>query len=307
MSNRALSATRSRPLSSTSGAQKPTLSKILSQASTASSSDSQRVSSKQPSTQSMSSSSSSRSASGPRRPIAFGSTYSTSRSSGSGVTTGAKTGETRSISHNSNQSSVKKSLTSTRLNPHKTSNPFSSKNKYRTNFGIVYDSGEIPCRIYHTGNKMLIQWDQHPDELSYNPLILNFAEGLRESQHPYVFIARQGLKELLGSGGAKHKLLADQFLINQLSNAIRLALMSQEAESDIFEAGLGATEDLCICLEGEILIPVLDKLLVPVSRKSFDKKYSQKISKILQSIDQACGSNEEVTKLIRKKVPSYLR
>ncbi len=176
-----------------------------------------------------------------------------------------------------------------------------------SNFGIVYDSGEIPCRIYHTGNRMLIQWDQHPDELSYNPMILNFAEGLRESQHPYVFIARQGLKELLGSGGAKQKLLSDQFLLNQLSNAIRMALMSPEKDGDVFEAGLSATEDLCMCLEGEIPLSVLDKLLVPVSRKSFDKQYSQKITNVLQSIDQSCGSNDEVLKLIRKKVPSYLR
>jgi hypothetical protein len=152
---------------------------------------------------------------------------------------------------------------------------------------------------------MLLQWDKDPQEMNYNPLILTFADGLRETQHPYIFIARTGLKELLEVEGATEKLATDSNLSNQLCNTIRLALMDPSKDVDIFNCALDATEQLSNCLGPYLNATMIDKLLIQISRKSFDKKYNQKIMKVLASIDQNCGDNKEILSLIRKKVPTY--
>ena len=150
---------------------------------------------------------------------------------------------------------------------------------------------------------MFLQWDSDPQDMSYAPIIVTFAEGLRETQHPYVFLARQGLKELLGCVGATEKLASDKLLCAQLCNTIRLALMDTSKEADTFDAALDATESLSLCLGEYLTENNLDKILIQISRKSFDKKYNTKIMTILSTIDQV--SNEEVRKQIRKKVPTF--
>jgi len=44
---------------------------------------------------------------------------------------------------------------------------------------------------------MSIDWEIKPHDLNYDPLLLEFAEGLRETDHPYVFVARTGFKEMV--------------------------------------------------------------------------------------------------------------
>lgn len=44
----------------------------------------------------------------------------------------------------------------------KTADPFSSTKKHKTNFGFVYSSGGIPCRINHGTVNHKIQWDRPP-------------------------------------------------------------------------------------------------------------------------------------------------
>jgi hypothetical protein len=42
-----------------------------------------------------------------------------------------------------------------------------------------------------------IKWDKPPQELDYDPLLINCFEGLLETEHPYGFVANQALLELL--------------------------------------------------------------------------------------------------------------
>ena len=48
---------------------------------------------------------------------------------------------------------------SARLTNVKVSDPFASKKKHKTNFGYVYQSGAIPCRINHGSINNRLQWD----------------------------------------------------------------------------------------------------------------------------------------------------
>ena len=107
---------------------------------------------------------------------------------------------------------------SDRFKKTKAADPFSSAKKHKTNFGYVYSSGGVPCRINHGSVAHKIQWDTHPTckpvtfhisfqflEVDYDPLLINCFEGLLETDHPYGFVAYQSLIELLEAEGAAEK------------------------------------------------------------------------------------------------------
>ena len=79
----------------------------------------------------------------------------------------------------------------------KTADPFSSKKKHKTNFGYVYASGGVPCRINHGSVRNTIQWDTNPEDLDFDPLLVNCFEGLLETEYPYYFVAQKAVVELL--------------------------------------------------------------------------------------------------------------
>eukprot|EP00002_Diphylleia_rotans_P039926 TRINITY_DN937_c0_g3_i1.p1 TRINITY_DN937_c0_g3~~TRINITY_DN937_c0_g3_i1.p1 ORF type:complete len:221 (-),score=31.36 TRINITY_DN937_c0_g3_i1:631-1293(-) len=87
-------------------------------------------------------------------------------------------------------------LSAIRFDSHKAANPFSTQKKHKTNFGVVYSQGGIPCRINHGGVHHKLQWDRPIQSIDYNPIFVTFAEGLLESEHPYCFVARAGFKEM---------------------------------------------------------------------------------------------------------------
>lgn len=75
----------------------------------------------------------------------------------------------------------------------KTADPFTSSKKHKTNFGYVYSSGGIPCRINHKNVNHQIKWDTPIYQLDYDPLLINCFEGLLETEHPYNFVANKAL------------------------------------------------------------------------------------------------------------------
>ena len=88
----------------------------------------------------------------------------------------------------------------------KTANPFgASAKKHKTNFGYAYTAGAVPFRIDHGCNQNKIKWDQEPSNTDYDPLLVNCFEGLQETDHPYNFMAYQGLREMLEADGASEK------------------------------------------------------------------------------------------------------
>lgn len=80
---------------------------------------------------------------------------------------------------------------------------------------------------------MRLHWDTNPSQLPYDPLLITCFEGLLETEHPFVFVARQGCKELITADGAADKTIP---LIPRLVMPLRAALMS--SDSGIFNAGI---------------------------------------------------------------------
>ena len=80
---------------------------------------------------------------------------------------------------------------------------------------------------------MRLHWDQQPSQLSYDPLLVTCFEGLLETEHPFVFVSRQGCKELLNADGAADKTIP---LIPRLVMPLRAALMS--SDHNIFVSAL---------------------------------------------------------------------
>ena len=80
---------------------------------------------------------------------------------------------------------------------------------------------------------MRLQWDVPPVELPYDPLLITCVEGLQETEHPYVFVARQAVKDLLVSDGAADKTIP---LIPRVVLPLRMALMNSNA--GVFQAGM---------------------------------------------------------------------
>ncbi|CAL6021506.1 Parkin_co-regulated protein [Hexamita inflata] len=69
-----------------------------------------------------------------------------------------------------------------------------------TDFRMFYDRGDLPVAIEHSsaGNKII--WKAEIDSLDYHHYLPIFVEGLREKQHPYAFLAREGVNNLLEHG-----------------------------------------------------------------------------------------------------------
>jgi len=63
--------------------------------------------------------------------------------------------------------------------------------------------------------------------LEYDPILIICFEGLSETKHPYNFVARQSIKEMLSANGAYEKVVA---ILPKLINPLRSALMISNVE-----------------------------------------------------------------------------
>jgi len=52
-------------------------------------------------------------------------------------------------------------------------------------------------RLVHGSVKNTLSWNPPIDQASFDPLLVTLAEGLKETVHPYSFVARQGFIELM--------------------------------------------------------------------------------------------------------------
>ena len=90
-------------------------------------------------------------------------------------------------------------------------------------FANSYHNGDMPCRLVHGSVTHKLEWTTDPPLLSYDPLLLIFAQGLVETVHPYYFVARAGFHELLCAHGAGKKALP---MLKRLVSPLRAALVS---------------------------------------------------------------------------------
>jgi hypothetical protein len=111
---------------------------------------------------------------------------------------------------------------SSRLNQ-KVVAPLGNK-KHSTVFSSVYSRGGIPCRLIHGSVKHKVQWSVEITRLDYNPVLVTFFEGLRETQHPFKNLVEYGLMELIQAENAIEKVIA---LLPNISVPLRNALAQQ--------------------------------------------------------------------------------
>lgn len=185
---------------------------------------------------------------------------------------------------------------SDKLNP-KTIDPFSNSSKNQSAFAAIYSNGGIPCRLVHGSVKHKLSWDMPPEQVQFDPVLVTLAEGLKETVHPYAFVARTGFKELLEVPGCSNKVVP---LLPKLAVAIRGAL--GHSDSSVVSAGLDAVAQLSE-VTGPALNPHLSKLLVPVSKHMTEKKHKDKVVETLHILENNGG--RECLPMIKSKVPTY--
>lgn len=218
------------------------------------------------------------------------------------VTTSTRKGSPRvtSMSNSNTRSSAKQAASpcrpSERLNP-KTIDPFNDKTGKQSCFAAIYSNGGVPCRLVHGSVKHKIQWDAPPESLSFDPVLITLAEGLRETRHPFTFIACQGFREMLEVQDAFLKTIP---ILPKLVPPLRMALSSQNSE--VFSNTLDALVVLSNVVREE-LNPHLKGFMAMISRKMMDKNNKEKIIFSLQQIEKNGG--KESLSIIKLKIPTY--
>ncbi|NXP29405.1 PACRL protein, partial [Scytalopus superciliaris] len=185
---------------------------------------------------------------------------------------------------------------SDKLNP-KTIDPFGAYCRSTSAFAATYARVGIPCRLVHGSVKHKLQWECLPETLPFDPLLLTLAEGLRETKHPYTFVAKEGFKELLLVEGAAEKAIP---LLPRLVPVLKATLA--HADDEVFERGLDALVQLSAVV-GPSLNDHLKHLLTNLSRRLMDKKFREKVTVTLQNLEQY-GGKAAVT-IIKSKIPTY--
>ncbi|ETE70405.1 PACRG-like protein, partial [Ophiophagus hannah] len=165
---------------------------------------------------------------------------------------------------------------SDRLNP-KTIDPFNIHSRVPSAFAAIYSKGGIPCRLVHGSIRHTLQWDSHPATLQFDPLLINLAEGLKETRHPYTFISQEGFKELLSVEGAAQKTLP-----------LLPRLVLAHSDDDVFRRGLNALVQLSAVV-GFWLNGHLKHLLSSLSKRQMSKKFKERTTEALQKLEQYGG------------------
>lgn len=188
-------------------------------------------------------------------------------------------------------------LSRQRYDSTKRSDPFSSKARFKTSFSEAYVNGRIPCRINHgSGIHQRIQWDRPSTELDYAWLLPVLADGLTETEHPYVLVARQAFLEMLAEG-TQAKIAPT---LPKLIQPLRRALM--EPAAGVFTAGCDAVVALSQAA-GPLLNEHLDLLLQQINKNSLDAKLAEKVNETIRALAENGG--DAALTIIKKRVPAF--
>jgi len=80
-------------------------------------------------------------------------------------------------------------------------------------FRRFYDRGDMPIQSAFQGASRKIQWKVMTSKLDYHHYLPLFFDGIRETQEPHKFLARQGTRDLLADGGSKILPVIPQLII----------------------------------------------------------------------------------------------
>ncbi|NXD51894.1 PACRG protein, partial [Corvus moneduloides] len=130
----------------------------------------------------------------------------------------------------------------------------------RTAFRKFYDRGDFPIAVEHghVGNK--IAWKAEIENLDYHYFLPLFFDGLRETEFPYEFFARQGVHDMLEHGGNKILPVVPQLII-PIKDALNLR------NRQILCTTLKVLQHLVVSAEmvGEALVPYYRQILPVLS------------------------------------------
>ncbi|CAI9732785.1 isoform X1 [Octopus vulgaris] len=185
---------------------------------------------------------------------------------------------------------------SARLNP-KTIDPFNTSTKNQSVFSTVYINGGIPCCLVHGSVKHKLSWSTPPESVLFDPVLVTLAEGLRETVHPYRFVAKQGFKELLDIPEADQKCIA---VLPKLIQPLRAALTHRD--DNVFENGLEALRQISATTKDALNIH-LKSFLLALAKRRMEKKYRDKVTEVLEDLEQNGGT--ETLVIIKSKIPTY--
>jgi len=133
---------------------------------------------------------------------------------------------------------------------------FKSKSSTPTNFRKFYERGDFPIALEHDTKGNKIAWKVEVEKLDYHHYLPLFFDGLCEIEHPYEFLARQGIHDMLEHGG--NKILP---VIPQLIIPIKNALSTKNHM--VMCATLKVLQHLVLSGEmiGEALVPYYRQIL----------------------------------------------
>jgi hypothetical protein len=97
-----------------------------------------------------------------------------------------------------------------------------------TKLSIMYDNGELPCKIDMVGGEntklkqgRTIKWLTPFKDIDLEKMLPVFVEGLREKHEPHIFLAELGLHDLIAKSSIKRLLKAIRSIVYPLKDNLR--------------------------------------------------------------------------------------
>lgn len=190
-----------------------------------------------------------------------------------------------------------KSLSRQRFDSKKFANPFATTTKHRTPFGEASQEGKLPFRLQHGMKDMHLAWTMPIEHVNLERLLPLCFEGLREKQHPYDFLAKQAIAEVLDTPQAADRVPP---LLPQLIPSLKLAV--NEKDMPIFLAAADTLSKLSD-VAGPALDPHLNQFLTVLNKRMSEKKNRELVEQLLTTFLQNGGP--EVPKIIKSKIPTF--
>lgn len=143
-----------------------------------------------------------------------------------------------------------------RVDPPRKTGIFQPKSSIKSKFSYFYERGDFPIAVEHEAQYNKIAWKVEIEKLDFHHYLPHFFDGLCDTRHPYKFLARQGVHDMLTHGG--HKVLP---VVPQLILPIKRAL--QTKLPDVICSTLRLLQILVLCNEliGEALVPYYRQIL----------------------------------------------
>lgn len=159
---------------------------------------------------------------------------------------------------------------SARLDRNRAVDPFATKTRYKSSFSQAYAAGSIPAHIMHGSVRSSISWDGNIEDVDYTSVFVKCAEGLVETDHPYIFVAPRAFTELCKVPGSERRIVP---ILAPVAAAFRTLFAQPNVGDENFLNGLQCLQDLSDTV-GQYLNPYLNLILTPLCRRMFAKTSS---------------------------------